>query len=208
MQAARAGAGVTGVDLAPDLIETAERRAANEGLDIAYEVGDCENLRFADGSFDVVASAVGFVFAPDHRASARELARVTRPGGRLGFVAWRPDGGIGDLFRMMGPYSPSPPEGVGKMVDWGREDYVEELLGDAFDLTFEEHDSPWQIRSGEEAWELFAESYGPTKAAAAGLSPERREELRHDFVALHERTPANGGFSFSRTYLLALGTRR
>jgi SAM-dependent methyltransferase len=208
MQAARAGADVTGVDLAPELIETAKRRAEEEGLDIEYEVGDCEDMRFDDGSFDVVASAVGFSFAPDHRATASELARVTRPGGRLGFVAWSPDGGIGELFRVMAPYSPPPPEGAGRMVDWGREDYVRELLGEVFDLRFEERDAPWEIGSGEEAWQLFLDSYGPTKAVAGALDPDRREQLHREFVALHENNPVDGAFSFSRTYLLVVGTLR
>lgn len=98
-RAARAGADVTGVDLAPALIETARSRAADDDLDITYEVGDAENLAVGDGSFEVVSSSVGVMFAPDHAAAAGELARVCAPGGRLGITAWRPDGGIGKFFR-------------------------------------------------------------------------------------------------------------
>ena len=208
MRAARAGADVTGVDLAPDLVETARSYAAAENLAIRFEVGDCENLRFEDASFDVVASAVGFVFAPDHRASAAELARVCRPGGRLCFTVWRPGGGIGDMFRVMQPYAPPPPDGAGRMLDWGREEYITDLLSDSFELTFEERDAPWRIQSGDDAWRLFVESYGPTKSVAASLDAETREQLRSEFVALHEREPVDGGFEYSRTYLLVLGTRR
>ncbi len=78
--AARAGADVTGVDLAPALIETARRRSKEAGLEVDYETGDCENLRFQDGSFDVVSSSVGIMFAPDQRTTAAELARVCAPG--------------------------------------------------------------------------------------------------------------------------------
>src|SRR5687768_12840387 len=78
--AARAGAEVTGLDLAPDLIETARRQTEAEGLSIHFDVGDAEALPYEDGSFDVVVSTFGVMFAPDHAAVARELARVTRPG--------------------------------------------------------------------------------------------------------------------------------
>src|ERR687894_3158597 len=90
--AARAGADVTGVDLAPVLIETAQANAADKGLDIDYRVGDCERLEgVEDASFDVVSSTVGIMFAPDHEASARQLARVTKPGGRIGLANWTPE---------------------------------------------------------------------------------------------------------------------
>jgi ubiquinone/menaquinone biosynthesis C-methylase UbiE len=82
--AAQKGADVTGVDLAPALIETAKERAQKRGLDIDYRVGDAENLEFEDGAFDVVSSTCGIMFTPDHEASARELTRVVKAGGRIG----------------------------------------------------------------------------------------------------------------------------
>ena len=94
VRAARAGANVTGVDLAPNLIETAKRLAAEEGLTIRYEVGDAEMLPCADASFDVVSSSFGVMFAPDQQGAARELARVCRSGGRIGLSTWDPQGGI------------------------------------------------------------------------------------------------------------------
>ncbi|MQA05014.1 MAG: methyltransferase domain-containing protein [Streptosporangiales bacterium] len=94
---ARAGATVTGVDLAPALIETAKRIAAEEGLAISYQVGDAELLPYEDSEFDVVVSSIGSMFAPDH-AVARELTRVCRAGGRLGLAHWSPDrGGSGHV---------------------------------------------------------------------------------------------------------------
>jgi len=81
-RAAAGGALVTGIDLAPALIDTARQRAAERGLEIDYRVGDCEDLELSDASYDVVSSTCGVMFAPDHSATARELARVTRPGGR------------------------------------------------------------------------------------------------------------------------------
>jgi ubiquinone/menaquinone biosynthesis C-methylase UbiE len=100
MRLARAGAEVTGVDLAPALIETARRLAAEEGLQIRYEVGDAENLPYEDAGFDVVTSSLGSMFAPDHAAVARELSRVCRPGGRLGLAHWSSERGAVDMAKV------------------------------------------------------------------------------------------------------------
>ncbi len=81
-RAASAGSEVVGIDLSPGLIETAQERAKQLGLSIDYRVGDCENLDVGDASFDVVSSTCGVMFAPDHEATARELARVVKPGGK------------------------------------------------------------------------------------------------------------------------------
>jgi len=206
--AAAAGAHVTGQDLAPALIEMAKEIAESESLSIRFEVGDAEDLQYGDGSFDVLSSTCGVMFAPDHAAVARELARVCRPGGRLALACWRPEGGIGDLFRTMAPFQPAPPPGAGSPFDWGREEHVTELLGEAFELELEQGDSVLVAESGEAVWELFVTSYGPTKVLAASLDPERREELHRAFVALHESHRADGGIRMSRTYLLTVGRRR
>ena len=109
-QASRAGAQVTGVDLVPALIDTARERSRELGLEIDYRVGDCERLEdIADGSFDIVSSTCGVMFAPDHEAAASELARVTKSGGRLGLVNWDPDGGLGKMFAMMKRSNPRLP---------------------------------------------------------------------------------------------------
>ena len=89
-KAARRRADVTGIDLAPALIETAKDRAREQGLDIDYRVGDCENLDVPDASFDLLSSTCGVMFAPDHEATAKELARVVKPGGRIGLANWTP----------------------------------------------------------------------------------------------------------------------
>jgi SAM-dependent methyltransferase len=208
MRAARAGAEVTGVDLAPVLIDTAKRLAEEQGLEIGYEVGDCEQLRFADAAFDVVSSTCGIMFAPDHRATARELARVVASGGRIGLANWRPEGGVGEMFRMMAPFQPAPPAGAGNPFDWGREDHVGELLGDAFELEFEEHESVFRIDSGEAYWRLFSENYGPTKTLAESLDAERREDLHRTWVEFFEQRYRRAGeIAHVREYLLVLGTR-
>ncbi|HSE80602.1 MAG TPA: class I SAM-dependent methyltransferase, partial [Gaiellaceae bacterium] len=108
-RAASAGANVTGIDLAPALIETAQERAAGLGLDIDYRVGDAERLELPDLSFDKLSSTCGVMFTPDHEATARGLARVTRPGGRIALANWTPTGGLAKMFAVMARYQPAPP---------------------------------------------------------------------------------------------------
>ena len=206
--AAKAGADVTGVDLSPALIETATERAAELGLDIDYRVGDCENLDLPDASFDRVSSTCGVMFAPNHEATASELARVTKPGGKLAMVNWTPEGGVGAMFRVMAPFQPAPPPS--SPFDWGKRDRVQELLGDAFDLDIQEHTNVIEMGSGEEYWDLFSTSYGPTKTLTENLDDERREELHKNWVDFFEKEYARpgGGVRHTREYLLVIGTRR
>jgi SAM-dependent methyltransferase len=207
--AAEAGADVVGIDIAPGLIEQAKERAAERDLDIDYRVGDAEALEVEDGSFDLVTSTCGVMFAPDHQAVASELARVTKPGGRIGLVCWTPESGLAKVFALMRPYQAAPPPpGVGNQFDWGREEYVRDLLGDAFELEFEPGDSVLKADSGESIWQLFSTEYGPTKILADSLDDEQREEFHRGFVELHEQERANGGIEYSRTFLLTLGTRK
>ncbi|MDX6509521.1 MAG: hypothetical protein QOG81_1273, partial [Gaiellaceae bacterium] len=135
---------MTAIDIAPAMIDAAR---AKPGADqISFEVGDAQALPYEDASFDVVTSVFGVIFAPDHRATAAELARVDR--GRLGLTVWRPDPGMAELY---GRFGLETPEGR-EPFKWGREEYLEELLGESFDLTIEP--GTWLIEgaSGEEVW--------------------------------------------------------
>jgi len=204
--AAERGASVTGLDLAPALIETAKERAQERGLEIDYVVGDCEHTEFDDASFDVVSSTCGVMFAPDHEAVAAELARVTKPGGRIGLVNWTPGPGVADLFRIMSPFQPAPPPS--NPFEWGDEDNVRRLLGDAFELELERGVSELRLASGDEYWDLFSTSYGPTKTLAESLG-DRQEELRHAWASFFdENNRENGGIVHRREYLLVHGRRR
>jgi ubiquinone/menaquinone biosynthesis C-methylase UbiE len=205
-RAAAAGADVTGLDLAPALIETAKERAGQLGLEIDYMVGDVERLPFDDASFDKVSSSCGIMFAPDHEASARELGRVTRPRGRIALANWTPTGGLAKMFKVMAPYQPAPPPS--SPFDWGDEARVHELLGEAFELELEERVSTLRTPSAEAYWELFSTSYGPTKTLADSLG-DRRENLHRDWVEFFEKNyKTNGEIAHTREYLLILGTRR
>ena len=206
--AAQRGANAVGMDLAPALIDTARERAAEEGVTAQWDVGDAEEMSYEDESFDVVTSTCGVMFAPDHGAVASELARVTKPGGRIALASWTPEGGLAQMFGMMRPFLPTPPEGVGSPFAWGNEEHVGGLLGDTFDLDFEEHDSILRTKDGEEYWELFSSSYGPTKSAYEALDPGRQDEFHRAWVDFFEERRIGDEVVHHREWLLTLGTRR
>lgn len=206
-RAARLGTEVTAVDLAPRLVERGRELAETEGLSIRFDIGDAESLSYENASFDVVVSTIGAMFAPDHRAVASELARVCRPGARLGLVNWLPGGGVAEFFRLLAGFRPPDLPGAGNPLDWGREQYVSELLGEMFELSFEEGNVPHAARSGKEMWELFSTSFGPTKTLADSLDAGQREELHRALVDYWESYRTDGGISWPRQYLLIAGTR-
>jgi SAM-dependent methyltransferase len=206
--AAQRGADVVGMDLAPALIETARQRGREEGVDVQWDVGDAEDMSYGDASFDVVVSTCGVMFAPDHGAVAAELARVTKPGGRLALGCWTPDGGLAQMFGMMRPFLPTPPEGVGSPFAWGDAEHVRGLLGEAFDLEFSEHESTLRVPDGEAYWELFSTSYGPTKSAYEALDDDRRDAFHQTWVEFFEERREGDEVVHHREWLLTYGLRR
>jgi hypothetical protein len=113
-----------------------------------------------------------------------------------------------DVFKMMGPYLPPPAPGAGSPFAWGDRDHVRELLSEPFELAFEEHDSPLTLASGEEYWQLFSTSYGPTKTAIEALEPDRREEFHRAWVEFGDARLEGDEMVHHREYLLTIGTRR
>ena len=206
--AARAGARVTGLDISPSLIDTARRLAKQEGLEIRFDVGDAEDLPYADASFDAVCSCIGVMFAPHHETAARELARVCRPGGRLLLASWGPKGGVAEHFDVLRPFQPPPPAGVGNPFHWGEIDHVTNLLGDTFELELVEGETPFEAESGEELTARFEQYYGPQKTLMESLPPGRAAELHRAMVEHFEGYRTDGGISRPNPYLVVLGTRR
>lgn len=205
VRAARAGADVTALDLAEPMLEKARRRADEEGLSIRFDLGDVEYLPYDDSSFDVVSSNFGLVFAPDHANVAAELARVTRPGARLGFTAWKPSSKVAKLYRR---FTEEPIEGR-EAYEWGREDHVEDMLGEDFELDFEDGTLWLEAGSGEEIWELFSQSAPPVVSFVRRLGDAETEAFHRAFVELYEGYRVEGdGIRAPRRYLLVLGRRR
>ena len=208
--AALAGAQVTGLDLAPSLLEIGRRRAAEAGVDVEFVEGDAEDLPFADESFDAVLSVVGVQFAPRHELTANELARVLRPGGRIVLCSWTPRGFIGQFLKTVAPRMPKPPEGASSPPLWGDAEHVRELFADnGVEFDFELRSVDIEYGSPAGFVDYMAYHYGPLLKARERLSPEGRwDELRSDLVALCERSNLSAdGFRTSSEYLVANGVK-
>jgi SAM-dependent methyltransferase len=209
LRAAALGAQVAGLDLTPELFDTARARAAAMNVVVDWVEGDAEELPYEDGSFDRVTSAFGVQFAPRHQIVAHELAGVTRPGGRIGLVNWTPEGLIGDLFKIMGSYLPAPPAFASPPPLWGDPTHVRRLFeGTRVVLDFTRGTNPWRFESAEEWVQFMETAYGPTVKARAKLGADGRwEACRAEIVALAERRneAADGSLHMEAEYLIAIG---
>jgi SAM-dependent methyltransferase len=182
--AARRGAIVTGVDIAPNLLEQARQRAAAEGLEIQFDEGDVENLPYADASFDAVVSMFGAMFAPRPELTAAELKRVCRPGGFIAMANWIPDGFVGKMFKTNTKYV-TPPE-VPPPILWGDEATLRERFREGIT---ELKMTPRKLRvkypfSPAEVVEHFRTFFGPTKMSFAALGESEQAALRRDLEEL------------------------
>ena len=203
------GARVTGADIADRMLEHARAAAAQLKLEIDYRHADAEALPFEDGAFDGVVSTFGVMFAGRPEAAAAELARVVRPGGRVVLATWTPDGNVARMFGVMKEFMPAPPASPPPSpFEWGKRERLAELLGRDFELGFEEGTNRFRYGSGEKAWELWLEHYGPTKSIAAALDAERREQFRRALIAWHETFASELGYEQPRKYLVTRGIRR
>ena len=209
--AALAGGRVTGLDLVPELLDAGRERARDAGVEIDWVEGDAEALPFADARFDTVLSVLGVQFAPRHEVTARELVRVTRPGGSIVLACWTPGGFIGQLFKTMAPYLPKPPAGATPPPLYGDEDHVRALFaGTGVELEFETHSATFHGDSPAGFVAYMAENYGPVLKARARLAADGRWDALHaDLVALCERVNVvEDGFLAPSEYLLTLGRKR
>jgi SAM-dependent methyltransferase len=209
VEGARRGARVTGLDLTPDLLQTARSRAVGEGLEIAFVEGDAQALPFADDSFDRVTSVFGAMFAPDQARAAAELLRVCRPGGTVAVTAWAPDGLNGQMFGTLGRHMPPPPEGFRPPILWGVEEVVRELFADAAEVSCEVRPARDSVRAPSiDAWIDYTERVlGPTVMAKAALEAQGRwEAARADLVELYEQhnVADDGSLLAHPTYLLTV----
>jgi SAM-dependent methyltransferase len=187
LAAARRFANVVSTDYVPHLLDKGRERAATERLPVEFRVADAENLPFDDGSFDVVLSTYGVMFAPNQRRAASELLRVTRPGGRIGLANWTPEGFIGQLFKTIGGHVPPAP-GLKSPALWGTETFLVESFGpQAADIRVERRDFNFRYRSALHWIELFRNYYGPVLKAFEALDAGKQLALAADLTALLER---------------------
>lgn len=181
LQAARAGADVVGVDIATNLLEQARARAERAGVPLDVREGDAEDLPFEDGTFDLVLSMYGAMFAPRPDRVAAELLRVCRPGGRIAMANWPPDSFIGVMAKLTAAHVP-PPAGVPSPLLWGDEEVVRERLqAGAKEVTVRRVKVPFRYPfSPADTVEFFRRYYGPTQRAFEALSEPERRRLRRD----------------------------
>jgi SAM-dependent methyltransferase len=193
---ARLGADVLGVDIAPNLVEAGRRRAAAEGLsNCRFQEGDATNLEgLADRSFDLVVSMFGAMFAPKAFDVAKEMVRVTKPGGRIVMGNWLPNDPtlVNQILKISSAYSPPPPEGFVSPMTWGVESHVEERFGKAGipreNISFVRDTYMFEFPGTPAAFlGEFRQYYGPTMNAfdAAGKNG-RAEELQKELENLFE----------------------
>lgn len=195
LAAARRGATVTSTDYVDDLLKRGAARAQAEGLQIEFRVADAEALPFADASFDAVLSTFGVMFTPDQAKAAAELARVCRPGGRIGLANWTPEGFIGQLFKVIGRHLP-PPAGAQPPSLWGRESHLKELFGDTVkDVAVTRRHFQFRYRSPAHFIEVFRTWYGPVHKAFASLEREAAVALERDLAQLLDERNVGGATS-------------
>ncbi len=187
LAAARRWTDVTSTDYVPTLLERGRARASAEGLPVRFEQADAESLPYADASFDVVLSTFGVMFTPDQEKAAAEMARVCKPGGRIGLASWTPSSLIGELFKLMGRYLP-PPAGVKSPSLWGTEERLRELFGNRLDsIAIERKHFVFRYRSAAHWLEVFRTFYGPMQKAFGALDSTHQESLAADLIGLAER---------------------
>lgn len=219
LPAALRGARVLGVDIASNLVAAGNARAQAEGLaNLQFQEGDASRLDgLADGRFDLLVSVFGAMFAPRPIDTAREMVRVTRPGGRIMMGNWIPGDPtlIARVLQICSTYSPPPPDGFVSPVTWGKEDLVRERFAAAgiapgrihcerATYTFRYPGPPQDFLA------IFRDYYGPTmNAFEAAERAGRRAELQAELAQLFEsENRAQGpGTEIPATYLRVIVAR-
>ncbi len=211
---ARLGADVLGMDIAANLVEAGNRRAKAAGLaNCKFQEGDATDLRdLKDGAFDLVVSIFGAMFAPKPFDVAREMTRVTRPGGRIVMGNWIPNDPtlVAQILKISSAYSPPPPEGFVSPMTWGIESHVIERFAAAGipkdSLAFVRDTYTFRFASPPtELVDAFRKYYGPTMnafeaAERNGRSEDLKKELDDLFIRENKSAVA-GATLIPATYL-------
>ena len=211
---ARLGADVVGIDIASNLVEAGNRRAAEAGLgNLKFQEGDASNLEgVPDDSFDLTLSVFGAMFATRPFDVAKEMVRVTKPGGRVVMGNWIPNDPtfVAQVLKISSAFTPPPPEGFVSPMTWGVDSHIVERFGQAgvskekISLTRDTFHFISADQSPAQVIELFRRFYGPTmNAFEAAEKNGKVEELRGQLVELAklQNTNADGGTSIPATFL-------
>lgn len=184
LAAARRWCEVVSTDYVGSLLEAGRVRALAEGHVIKFQEADAENLPFPDASFDVVMSTFGVMFTPNQEQAARELARVCKPGGRIGLANWTPESFIGQVFKTIGKYVPPAP-GVKSPALWGTQARLQELFGNtAKSIRAVSREFTFRYRSPQHWIDVFRNYYGPMNKTYAALDAQQQNALTDDLLAL------------------------
>lgn len=214
LPSAQLGADVLGVDIASNLVAAGNRRAQEAGLtNVKFEEGDASDLKaFEDGSFDMAVSVFGAMFAPRPFDVAKEMFRVTKPGGKVFMGNWIPNDPtlVAQILRISSAYSPPPPEGFVSPMTWGVEDHVTERFtaagADSDNISFERGTFTFDFAGTPAEYVAnFRDYYGPTmNAFAAAAANGKEKELEAELIELFEkenRSDEDGRTVIPATYL-------
>jgi ubiquinone/menaquinone biosynthesis C-methylase UbiE len=210
LAAARRFCEVVSTDYVAAWLASGRARADAEGLSVRFQEADAEDLPFADASFDVVLSTFGVMFTPAQERAAAELARVCRPGGRIGLANWTPEGFIGQLFKIIGGYAP-PAAGLQSPLLWGTRARLDALFGrSAKTIQAQPRHFTFRYRSPEHWVEVFRAWYGPVNKLYAALDATKQDELTRDILALIARgnRADDGSMVLAAEYLEVVIERR
>lgn len=210
LAAARRWCDVTSTDYVPALLERGRARAVAEGLTIEFKEADAESLPFPDAAFDAVVSTFGVMFTPNQAQAASELARVCKPGGRIGLANWTPEGFIGQVFKTLGKHLP-PPTGAKSPALWGTRGALDDMFdGKARSISAEQRSFNFRYKSPEHFLDIFKTFYGPMVKAFAALNQASQQNLHNDLYALIARMNKSGDATMvvPSDYLEVVITRR
>lgn len=219
LPAAERGANVLGVDISAPLVAAGQARADAAGLDnVHFQQGDASELvDLSDDAFDLTLSVFGAMFAPRPYDVAKEMVRVTRPGGRVVMANWIPGDPtlVAQILKIAAAYSPPPPPGFVSPMTWGDEEEVTGRFGEAgipaAGVAFERASWIFDYEgTPEELVGLFRDYYGPTMNAFAAAAADGREDLLRaelDALFADQNRSLDGGTEIAATFLLVNVTR-
>ena len=186
LAAARRWCDVTSTDAVAGWLDSGHERARAEGHLVKFQVADAEHLPFADGSYDVVMSTFGVMFARDHDRAASELVRVCRPGGKIGLAAWTPGSFFHELTAIARKYVPGA-AAAPMPTAWGTRPGLEELFGTrSAEIDLAERALVFRYRSPLHWVEVFRTYYGPLSETFAALDAGGQTALTRELIDLLE----------------------